>query len=228
MTLQSPFPIYGYISSSVDGSWLTSATITAYGPDGTATSTPNSSGFYYINIQSICDDGDPIGISGCYNGICSGASVAPYSLDVSDLSKQANIRIYYLYGGTKDLQIFYGDQGMSDYIDCDCSRWDVQNYNIIVETWMKKSDLQTLRDNITPQAVGELYNILGRPRFYDKTWTGGNTLKLRPNMYSNSKLDRSRDDKIIYVKNITDSPLPGDNEWINVKIEGYISGQGYL
>lgn len=114
-------------------------------------------------------------------------------------------------------------------IDCRCSRWDVQDYSIIIETWLKKSDLQSLRNSITPGAVGELYKILGKPRYYDQTWSGDNTIKLTPDSTSYSNLYNMRDgDTLIFVKNITDSPLDGASGWMNVKIEGYISGQGAL
>jgi len=129
-----------------------------------------------------------------------------------------------------DLKIYYDNLDGTNYIDCNCSRWDVQNYDIVVETWMKKSDLQTLRSNITPGAVGELYTILGRPRYYDRTWDGSNTLMLSPNEDSStSNLHRMRGkDKLIYVKNISDTPLPGESGWLSVKIEGMISGMGVL
>jgi len=126
----------------------------------------------------------------------------------------------------KDLQIYYDSLTGSDFINCWCSRWDVQNYNVIAETWMKKADLQTLRANITPQAVGELYTILGRPRYYDSTWRGENTLMFSPN--SNFQLANMRNDVLVYVKNITDTPVAGPSGWLNVKIEGMISGTGAL
>jgi hypothetical protein len=112
-------------------------------------------------------------------------------------------------------------------IKCWTSRWDVQNYSIIVETWIKKSDLQSLRSSVTPGAVGELYNILGKPLYYDQTWSAENTLQLIPK--AGERLDKMRNiDKLIYVKNITDVPLPGDSRWLNVKIEGFMSGSGDL
>jgi len=126
----------------------------------------------------------------------------------------------------KDLLIFYDDLSVPNFIDCWCSRWDVQNYNVVMETWLKKSDLQTLRENITPQAVGELYTILGRPRYYDSTWTGDNTIKLVPT--SDNQIAKMRGEKLIYVKNISDSPVKGPSGWLNVKIEGMISGTGAL
>jgi len=117
--------------------------------------------------------------------------------------------------------------GNNCYIDCWAGRWDVQNYSVILETWMKKSDLQDLRNSIRPQAVGELYKILGRPLFFDKSWTGNNTLEIIPN--ANTNLDKMRGKNyLIYVRNIIDSPLPGDSGWLFCKIEGFISGSGDL
>jgi len=127
-----------------------------------------------------------------------------------------------------DLYIYYNSLTGDDYILTKCSRWDVDNYSVVVEFWLKKSDLITLRSNITPQAVGELYTILGRPKYYDKTWSGGNTIKLIPNSDSHSNLKEMRSETTIYVKNITDTPLPGDSGWINVKIEGLVSNSGDL
>jgi len=127
---------------------------------------------------------------------------------------------------SKDLLIYYDSLSDHDYINCWCSRWDVQNYNVVMETWLKKSDLQTLRENITPQAVGELYTILGRPKYYDSTWSGENTIKLVP--ISDEQLAKMRGEKLIYVKNISDSPVKGPSGWLNVKIEGMISGTGAL
>jgi len=124
--------------------------------------------------------------------------------------------------GEKDLFI----TGSTYSINCWCSRWDVQNYNVIVETWMNKTELQTLRANITPQAVGELYTILGRPRYYDATWQGENTIKLSPN--TDFQLSNMRNDTLIYVKNISDTPEKGHSGWLNVKIEGMVSGTGSL
>jgi hypothetical protein len=43
-----------------------------------------------------------------------------------------------------------------------------------------------------------------------------------------SSLYKTRKDTLIYVKNINDSPIEGDSGWINVKIEGTISGSGDL
>jgi len=95
--------------------------------------------------------------------------------------------------------------------------------------------LNTLIDNIVPGAADELYNILGRPRYYDKTWRANNTIRLTPNVYTrkfedswtgdnNSNLINMRNDTLIFVKNITTHPIVGSKGWIQCKIEGFISG----
>ena len=124
-----------------------------------------------------------------------------------------------------DLKIYYSSLSNPHYIECGCSRWDNDNYNTIIETWMTKSELQTLREHITPGAAGELYSILGKPRYYDMTWQGQNTIKLVPN---GGSLNYMRNERLLFVKNISDTPLPGPSGWINVKIEGYLSGSGDL
>lgn len=141
-----------------------------------------------------------------------------------------------------DLLIFYDSlsQTASNYIDCWCSRWDVSNYSFTIETWLKKDDIDTLRTNITPGAVGELYRILGRPLYYDKTWSRDNTLMFFPNIYksfdratqnyisgSATNLSKMRSKTIGYVKNVTEHPIP-NTDWIEVKIECMISGSGGL
>lgn len=120
-------------------------------------------------------------------------------------------------GCSKDLKIYYNTFDGENYICCWCSRWDVEDYSIIIETWMNKEDLMNLRNNIVPGAADELYTILGQPTYYDATWQAENTLYLVPTF-------GSRTEKLIYVKNINDSPLEGEKGYIDVKIEGYISG----
>jgi len=125
----------------------------------------------------------------------------------------------------KDLLIYYNSSlSAPNYICCWCSRWNVDNFDTIIETWLTKSQLKTLRDNITPGAAGELYQILGSPTFYDQTWEGKNTLRIASNDNSTSTLYKMRNDKIIYVKNISTSPIAGASGYLAVKIEGYISG----
>ena len=119
-----------------------------------------------------------------------------------------------------DLNIYYdGDS----YITCKCSRFDVQDYNVIMETWLNKAQLKLINDNIRPGAVKELKRVIFSPKFYDATWQGNNTLRLKP--VQGTSLYRMRgSEKIIYPKNISSTPLPGDSGWINCKVEGAISG----
>lgn len=121
-----------------------------------------------------------------------------------------------------NIRIYYDTLTGGDYVECNCSRWDQDNYGLTTEFWLTKSQLQTIRSNIRPGATGELFTILGRPTYYDKSWTGDNTLKLSPT--NQSELEDMRSDTTIYVRSISDSPVEGDTGWINVKIEGYISG----
>lgn len=142
-----------------------------------------------------------------------------------------------------DMFIYYGDMDndSKEFIDCWCSRWDVSNYSVTIETWLKKEDLNLIQNNIKPGAIGELYVILGRPRYYDSTWQEQNTLRIRPVNYTSreyatdtweeegtSNLPRMRNDAIIFVKNTVSSPLEGSNGLISYKIEGMISGSNSL
>ena len=120
-----------------------------------------------------------------------------------------------------DLLIYYNG---NDYIDCRCSRWNVSNKSIVIETWLDKSDLQNLRNNIVPGAVDGLYKIMGDEIFYDKTWQGLNTITLRPNEYTlrighdiwegnnTSNLKNMRGEITVYPKTITTHPI--NQEWI--------------
>jgi len=128
-----------------------------------------------------------------------------------------------------DMAIYYGSGG--SYIDCRCSRWDVQDYTIIVESWLKKDEIQELRNNITPGAVGELYQVLGKPHYYDKTWQGQNTIKILPTPSSvcmpGSTLKSMRNSTVCYVKNYTEHPV-SNTDWIEIKIEAMVSANQSL
>jgi hypothetical protein len=149
------------------------------------------------------------------NGLGAGDDWAPSDIEFTTTS---------LSPCNKDLKIYYSSLTGNDFICCNCSRWDTQDYNIVIETLLTKSQLQTLRNNITPGATGELYQVLGKPHYYDQTWNGENTLKLHPNQANISTLPAMREEKLIYVKNLVTNPIEGSSGLINVKIEGYISG----
>jgi len=136
-----------------------------------------------------------------------------------------------LFKFENDLAIFYNSLDGDDFIDCKCSRWDVENYSVTVSTWLDETQLNTLMSNVTPGATGELYKILGRPTYYDQTWTGENTLRLYPTPSSSamngSNLKNMRKNTLLYVKNITTTTLD-TIDWIHTKIEGFVSGSSGL
>lgn len=123
------------------------------------------------------------------------------------------------------ISIYYSSMTGSHYINCACSRWDQQDKNLILETWLTKSQLQTLQTNTNPGAVAEMYNILTDVAVYhDMTWNGTNTIMVSSN--NNYQLSNVKSNKVLYVKNMADSPIEGDKGWINVKIDCVISGGG--
>ena len=121
---------------------------------------------------------------------------------------------------SSDLRIYYSGNA---YVSGMCSRWDCDNYSMVFEIWLKKAPLQALQDNIRPGAVKELKRVIYSPKFYDSTWQGKNTLRLKPVVGTELYRMRGRE-KIIYPKNIGSSPLPGASGWLEVKVEGSISG----
>ena len=123
----------------------------------------------------------------------------------------------------KDINIYYDTLESPNVINCPCTRWDASEYLVTIETWMSKSQLQTLRDNITPGAADVLYNVLGSPHYIDKTWTDSNTIKIST-VTNEGNIFCMREEKLIFVKNISDTPIPAETNSIKVKIEGYISG----
>lgn len=120
-----------------------------------------------------------------------------------------------------DLKIFYSGNA---YVSGMCSRWDCSNYNLICETWLKKDAFNKLNDNIRPNAVKELYKILGRPKFVDTSWQAKNTIRFKPVAYHQSQLSRMRRETVAYPKSITSSPLEGESGFLNVKLECFVSG----
>ena len=116
--------------------------------------------------------------------------------------------------------------GDSCDINCWCGRWQVDNYTFIIETWLTKTQYQNLRDSVRPGAVGELFNILGKPHFYDASWSTANTLTFTP--IAGNLLAKMRKPTTGYCKNLISSPLKGDKGHIFCKIEMVVSGSGDL
>lgn len=131
-----------------------------------------------------------------------------------------------------DLIIFYGDISRYDnIIQARASRWDVQDYSIIVSTWIKKDDLLRLRNNIRPGAIKQLNRVVYAPKFYDSTFSGKNTLRFLPAPTAThmpfSTLNKMRQDTIGYVQTITEHPIE-NSDWIDVKIEAKVSSNQML
>jgi len=112
--------------------------------------------------------------------------------------------------------------GANCVICCFVNRWDTSDYTFTIETWLKKDDFDNLITSVKPGAVGELYKILDRPYYYDKTWADENTLKFIP--VTNSVMGYLRNTTVGYVRNIVASPLEGPSKYIAVKIECFVSG----
>lgn len=128
-------------------------------------------------------------------------------------------------GEGRDLYIYYSSMAGDHYTLSRCSRWDVSNYQVVIETWLSKDDAETILTHTKPGAAGELFKIIDKPIYYDKTLGGKNTLMLKPNEDSPSTLKYMRNETLIYPRTITTHPLTyTNNNWIEVKIEGYISG----
>ena len=118
--------------------------------------------------------------------------------------------------------------GNSCSIPCACSRFTVDNYSITIETWLKKSDVQKIRNNVMPGATRDMCNILGLPHFFDTTFTRDNTLRLIPNVSFGSNLPYMRGEKTVFCKSIQTNPLSGDKGWISCKMEFFVSGTSEL
>lgn len=113
-------------------------------------------------------------------------------------------------------------------IQCMASRWTTDNFSVIFETWIKKSDIQALNNSIRPGAVKELFNILGLPHYCDTSYTGANTIRIIPNPSSSSTIASMRKETIIYPKTVTIETVEGDKQWLNLKLDAYISSTSEL
>ena len=131
-----------------------------------------------------------------------------------------------VYGG--DLDIYYSSLTGDHFINCKDSRWTTDNYSITIETWLNKTQLQTLQNNTVPGATKEVYKIIDEPHWFDTTWKGENTLYMVPRTSHESNLKYMHSPKVCYVKNISSSPIAGQSGYINVKIECMISSNSNL
>ena len=103
------------------------------------------------------------------------------------------------------LRIFMHSSTSSTYIDCWCTRWDEENYNVTIETFLGSANRNLLCQNITPGIIRELTNILGLPWVLDGTFRRQNTLYLQPvSSYGLSSVRRGRE---VVVKNYSDTVI---------------------
>ena len=116
--------------------------------------------------------------------------------------------------------------GCNCHINCNCSRWDTDNYTFIIETWMNKSDFIDLKNSVRPGACGELYKIMNNPHFYDSSWQGKNTLIFSP--IPDNLLYKLKKETLGFCRNLMSSPEAGDKGHIWCKIECYRSGSTSL
>jgi len=122
-----------------------------------------------------------------------------------------------IYKEGNSLRIYYSCNAYPHYyIDCWCKRFDVSNYDVTIETFLSPGARNQLFQSVTPGAVRELYNILGKPKYIDTTYSSGNTLRLEPI----GNLTNLENEMIIAVKSISDSPIAGSSKKFNIKIEG--------
>ena len=119
--------------------------------------------------------------------------------------------LYNLYGAGSAKLIYSG----SSYFYFYPTRWDEDNWSVVIETFLTDVHRDLLFANVVPGAVAELYNILGRPKYIDTTYNSGNTLIIVPYLPSISGLRKTRR---IAVKSISDTFI--NPSTYRVKIEG--------
>jgi len=220
MTLPAPYLVYGYLYDLDGTTILPYYTVTAYDitNGGYISTKSDGDGKYTIDLQKIdsCSNGDTIKITvnekGKHKNIL-------FTLDIFGGFKHLDITVEE-GGAWKDgetLRIYYSCNSYPDfYIDCWCTRWDESNWDVIVETFLSSGARNMLFKNVAPGAIRELYNILGRPKYIDTTYSSGNTLILSP--LSNYPLSSLVKERKIAVKNISDTFLTPNK--FSIKIEG--------
>ena len=113
------------------------------------------------------------------------------------------------------LKIYMPSAGAANFIQCWCTRFDEDNFSIVLETFLTSANRNLLFSHIVPGAQRELYNILGKPKFIDSTYSKENTLFLEPvSGYGLSSVRKSRE---VACKNASDTIITPD--WFNVKLE---------
>ena len=113
-------------------------------------------------------------------------------------------------------RIYYSCNNYPDsYMDVPISRWDENDYDLTIETFLGSGNRNVLFDNL--KSVGEIYeftNTLGWNVIKDRTYNSGNSLILEP---LSTGLSNLRDTESVVVKNISDTFLTKDK--FSVKLE---------
>lgn len=227
-----PFPVYGTAQATLDGdTYYDSISITIVNKthSGSGTTYTNASGKFTFNLSEIAENGDTIDATAKIQWKGNNYSVTTtFTFVITDMGKYLTFVIdeddLQIKG---DLKIYYSSQSGGEYTYYGwATRWDASNYSITVETYLPAIESKELVAALKPGAVGELYQILGRPYYYDKTWNGSNTLVITPIDHKGSTMPNMRSEKTVYVQNIVTHPVSRDqeNEWISVSIEGFVSG----
>jgi hypothetical protein len=113
------------------------------------------------------------------------------------------------------------------YIDTPIKRWDEDNDNITIETFLGSGARNLLFQNITPGAIRELSTKLGWVINLDGTYrNSGNTLILEPS--SDYGLSGVRSRKVVLVKNASDTFINEDTYNVKLELKEKIDWSDYL
>jgi hypothetical protein len=107
-------------------------------------------------------------------------------------------------------------KGTPEYIDIPISRWDEDNWGVVIETFCNASNRNIIFNHLVPGAVTEMYNILDTPTFFDLTYNSGNTLIFHP--LDGTGISGLRDEATVIVDNISDTFI--NKDYFGIKIEG--------
>jgi len=226
--------VYGYIYKD-DGTTIL-ADVSVGAEDQTTNSktftTTDDDGLYILDLQKLldCSDGNTIQIYVNESVDIYGDISSTFTLSLSSVFKQVNLTTSYTEPSSGDLDICYGTD-LSSSINCWCTRWDVDGCHHTIGTILNESDYNTIVDNTTPGAIGELNIITAGMSYYDSTWEGLNTIKIEPNdhpKYTKSVLKDMRKNITLYVNNISSRTIDGSEGLMNVIIEGKTSGAGLI
>ena len=118
--------------------------------------------------------------------------------------------------------IFRTDRKSIEFI---CTGWKEKDFKIAIEGVVSREQLDALNDSIVPGAVGEMYKLFGRPRYFDKTWDGENTVEVIPIRMINSGLWKAKYSFVGYPETLSFSPVEANDNFYDIKVNFAVSGQ---